>query len=85
MKNNTLIAIFLLFAFLQIHAQSPQKVVNSFFEALNSKNHERLKELCLEDMQLHSLAIGQERLVNTQTRLGFSDGIKSISKNNFTA
>lgn len=80
MKKNTLITVFLLFAFSEIYAQSPQEVVGSFFEALNSKNHERLKELCLEDMQLHSLAIGEETFVNTQTLEGFINGVKSIPK-----
>lgn len=59
-------------------AQTPTQVIDSIFEALNSKNHELFNELCLEDMQLHSLALGEGLVLSSQTREGFVEGIKSI-------
>ncbi|MFD0931093.1 DUF4829 domain-containing protein [Psychroflexus salinarum] len=74
----TFVNIFLFFAFSQANAQTAGEVVDSFFEALNSKNHELLNELCLDDMKIHTLAIGEEIEVSSQSKQEFVDGIKSI-------
>lgn len=62
------------------YAQTPDQVVDSFFEALNSKNHVSLKKLCLEDLQLHSLRINTTTAISSQSLDEFIDGIKSIPK-----
>lgn len=78
MKNYTLILTLLWLSFWQINAQTSDEVVNSFFEALNSKNHEVLTELCLEDMKLHSLSLGKDTVLTSQSKQDFIKGIKSI-------
>lgn len=76
--NKFSIVIILFLSFLQAHAQTSEEVVNSFFEALNSKNHEQLSKLCLDDMKLHSLSIGKDVVLNSQSKQDFIEGIKSI-------
>lgn len=76
--KTTFLNIFLFFFFCQANAQTAGEVIDSFFDALNSKNHVFLKELCLEDMKIHTLAIGEEIVLNSQSKQEFIDGIKSI-------
>lgn len=80
MKKATFIATFLCFSFWPINAQTSNDVVNSFFEALNSKNPDLLNDLCLEDMKLHSLSLGKDMVLTSQSKQGFIEGIKSIPK-----
>ena len=59
-------------------AQTTGEVIDSFFEALNSKDHQKLDALCLDDIQIHSLSLGDETILNSQSKKGFIDGVKSI-------
>ncbi|SDG58598.1 DUF4829 domain-containing protein [Psychroflexus sediminis] len=78
MKKAISIAVLLFFSSWQIHAQTADEVVDSFFEALNSKDHQTLGALCLDDMQLHTLSLSDEIVLNSQSKQGFIEGVKSI-------
>lgn len=66
--------------FFQTKAQTTGEVIDSFFEALNTKNYKVLDQLCVEDMNIHSLAIGGEKKLTTQSKEDFLNGIRSIPK-----
>jgi len=59
-------------------AQNPNEVVNAFFEALNSKDHEALEILTVHNRKIHSLKLGDSVTISSQTDKEFIEGIKSI-------
>jgi hypothetical protein len=71
-------SLILSLAFFTTQAQTPLEVIDSFFEALNSKDHVSLEKLCLDNLQLHSIKLGEENSVTTQTLSDFIGGIKSM-------
>lgn len=76
--NKIFLSLILSLTFFTTHAQSPSEIIDSFFEALNSKDHASLEKLCLDNLQLHSIKLGEENSVTTQTLNDFIKGIKSI-------
>lgn len=77
MKTIILLSI-LSFNSLSLFAQSPSEILDCFFDALNSKNHEQLQSLCVDDLQLHSLKIDKEPQLSTQSLSDFLKGVQSI-------
>ncbi|NEV93424.1 DUF4829 domain-containing protein [Psychroflexus sp. YR1-1] len=63
-----------------MQAQTAGEVVDAFFEALNAKNHQSLDAICLDDMQLHTLSLAGDIVLNSQSKQGFIDAIKSIPR-----
>jgi hypothetical protein len=61
-----------------VYAQSPKETVNEFFNALNSKNAEKLGLLMLDDLKLHSLNISSETKLSTTDKQVFLSSIRNI-------
>lgn len=77
MKKRILVCL-VCFSTAILQAQTTGEVIDSFFEALNSKDHQKLDALCLDDIQIHSLSLGDETILNSQSKKDFIDGVKSI-------
>lgn len=61
-----------------IFAQTPKETVNTFFEALNSKNAEQIEVLMADDLKLHSLSISTESKLSSTDKETFINSIKNI-------
>ena len=61
-----------------LYAQTPEKTVNSFFEALNSKNVAQIEDLMADDAKLHSLNISAELQLSSIDKEVFINSIKNI-------
>lgn len=66
---------------LNLQAQSAEKVVNSFFEALNNKNPQAIDSLTLDDLKLHSLQIHPQSPMSITTKKEFLQSLKAIPDN----
>ncbi|RRO16431.1 nuclear transport factor 2 family protein [Flavobacteriaceae bacterium 14752] len=71
----------LIFMSLITHAQTSDKTVNVFFEALNQKNIAVIDSLTLDDLKLHSLQLQPKSNVSFSTKKEFQEGLKAIPKN----
>lgn len=65
---------------LQLNAQnSAQQTVDAFFEALNTKNTEKIKSLCVDDLVLSSISVrGASSNMTQQTLQSFLSSLKAM-------
>lgn len=64
--------------FLATQAQTAEEVVDEFFTALSAKDTRAIDRLTLDDMQLHSLSLGEDRLLSSSTKAKFLEGLNAI-------
>jgi len=78
MRMKPYLLIIGVFLSIQSYSQTPEKTVNSFFEALNTKNASQLEALMADDLKLHSLNISAEFQLKASDKDTFLNSIKSI-------
>lgn len=62
-----------------LKAQTAEDIVNAFFTALNAKDAKVLEQLTVDDMQLHTLILGENSQTSSTTKAKFIEGISAIS------
>jgi len=72
------VQILCILCYTAFYAQTPKETVQTFFEALNSKNAVQIESLMADDVKLHSLNISVDVQLNATDKDNFIKSIKGI-------